>query len=59
MNENFIKRALQFCQYNSGELKKAQVAIEKVGGTHYPLMKLVDMYFWQIGFDKSRRVVQN
>jgi len=21
---------------------------------YYPLMKLVDMYFWQIGFDKRK-----
>jgi len=36
------------------------LATDKAGGLRYPLMKLVDMYFWQIGFEldgekKSRR----
>jgi len=22
-------------------------------GCHYPLMKLVDMYFWQLGYEKA------
>jgi len=24
-----------------------------MGGIRYPLMKLVDMYFWQIGYEKD------
>jgi len=55
LNPNFIEQVLDFCQRNLQELKKAQVAIEKIGGIRYPLMKLVDMYFWQIGFDRGRK----
>ena len=55
LNPNFIEQVLDFCQQNLRDLKKAQVAIEKIGGVRYPLMKLVDMYFWQIGFDRGIR----
>ncbi|MDX6558291.1 MAG: hypothetical protein QOF72_1340 [Blastocatellia bacterium] len=55
LNRNFIEQVLDFCQRNSRGLNKAQAAIEKTGGVRYPPMKLIDMYFWQIGFDISRR----
>ncbi len=55
LNPNFIEQVLGFCQKNLRDLNKAQVAIEKTGGVRYPLMKLVDMYFWQIGFDRGKR----
>ena len=28
--------------------------IKQNRGIHYPLMKLVDMYFWQIGYEEDR-----
>ena len=55
LNPSFIEQSLDSCLSNLRDLKKAQVAIEKAGGVRYPLMKLVDMYFWQIGFDRGRR----
>ena len=54
LNENFVDRVLQFCRDNLGELRKEQSMIEEAGGMRYPLMKLVDMYFWQSGFDLAR-----
>ncbi len=53
VNERFIKRVLRFCRENFVELKNEQARIEKSGGVYYPLMKLVDMYFWQIGYEKQ------
>ena len=50
LNANFVHRILQFCRDNLGELREEQSRIEGVGGMRYPLMKLVDMYFWQQGF---------
>ena len=55
LNRNFIESVLHFCQGNFRDLNNARVAIEKTGRVRYPLMKLVDMYFWQIGFDRARR----
>jgi hypothetical protein len=49
LNTNFVERLLYFCRDNLSELRQANVEIELIGGMRYPLMKLVDMYFWQIG----------
>lgn len=55
VNGRFIDRILAFCQTNLPDLQKEQAIIEQVGGIRYPLMKLVDMYFWQIGYEKDRK----
>jgi hypothetical protein len=46
-----VERILQFCVDRLEEFRDEQQAIERVGGIRYPLMKLVDMYFWQTGFE--------
>jgi len=51
LSSKFIERILQFSRANLLELREEQARIERVGGIRYPLMKLVDMYFWQIGFE--------
>jgi hypothetical protein len=51
VNKNFVGQALDFCLENLGDLRDEQQRIEYAGGMRYPLMKLVDMYFWQIGCD--------
>lgn len=51
LNSLFVERVLHFCLEHSSELREQQVLIEKAGGLRYPLMKLVDMYFWQIGYE--------
>jgi hypothetical protein len=42
-----------------GRMRVEQARIEAAGSVHYPLMKLADMYFWQVGYDaappKARR----
>jgi hypothetical protein len=38
---------------NLAQFEKAQIQIEKANGMKYPIMKLVDMYFWQLGEDVS------
>jgi hypothetical protein len=58
LNANFIGRVLNFCRDNLAELCSEQDAIERRGGMRYPLMKLVDMYFWQIGFERSKNTVE-
>jgi hypothetical protein len=49
LNAKFVERVLHFCRDNLRELHEEQARIERTGGMWYPLMKLVDMYFWQIG----------
>jgi len=50
VNSKFIERILSFCHRNLGELQAEQQMIERAGGIRYPLMKIADMHFWQIGF---------
>jgi hypothetical protein len=51
LNFPFVERILHFCTQHVAELRSEQARIKKSCGVHYPLMKLVDMYFWQIGYD--------
>ena len=45
------KRILQFCRDNLSKLRGEQERIERRSRVHYPIMKFVDMYFWQIGYE--------
>ena len=60
LNRLFVERMIQFCNECLPELRAEQARIEAAEGVRYPLMKLADMYFWQIGFDatppKARRL---
>jgi hypothetical protein len=49
LNDTFVSQILTFCRGNIGELPKEQARIKAASGVYYPLMKLVDMYFWQSG----------
>lgn len=51
LNQQFIERISDFCASNIDELSDVQKEIQDINGFHYPMMKLVDMYFWQIGYD--------
>ena len=49
LNIDFVDRVFKFCRKNSIDLAKAQMAVQRSTGIRYPFMKLVDMYFHQIG----------
>ena len=53
VNLPLVNRILEFVTRNRRELAETQATIFDRGGLRYPLMKLVDMYFWQLGFDQS------
>jgi hypothetical protein len=55
LNGLFVERVIQFCRDYSIELHREQARIRAAGGMHYPLMKLADMYFWQIGYEAAAR----
>jgi hypothetical protein len=42
---------LGFCRDHRAEFQHEQARIERDSGIRYPLMKLVDMYFWEIGYE--------
>lgn len=44
---------LEFANDNKQDIKAAQKLIKIKTGNHYPIMKIIDMYFWQIGYDKE------
>ena len=54
--EVFLGRMVAFCQEHLGELRAEQTEISARAGVYYPLMKLVDMYFWQLGFEGGAAV---
>lgn len=53
LNDTFVERVRGYCQANLADLRREQTNIEENGGVRYPLMKLVDMYFWQIGYEQD------
>jgi hypothetical protein len=52
-NGNFVDGVLRVCRENLPLLREEQTAIERASGIHYPLMKLVDMHFWQTGYERK------
>lgn len=59
LNASFVKRVLQFCLDYSEPLRQEQRRIARATQAHYPLMKLIDMYFWQIGYENDIAAVSS
>ena len=55
LNIKFIKNTLQFCIDHRPKLTEIQREIVDIDGRPYPFMKLVDMHFWQIGWEQEKR----
>jgi hypothetical protein len=53
LNRGFVEQVIKFCNERSQELRTEQARIEASSNVYYPLMKLADMYFWQVGYDAS------
>jgi hypothetical protein len=52
-NEFSLNELFNFIGNNKNEIRQAQNIILSKTQRHYPLMKILDMYFWQIGYDKD------
>ena len=50
---NSIKVLAEFYTQNLDEFKKIQAEIKNLIGYNYPPMKLIDMYFWTIGYKQG------
>lgn len=53
VNDKFIGRLLDFCLRRGDELHQERAKIMAKSGISYPIMKLVDMHFWQIGYENA------
>lgn len=51
LNQKFVESVIRYCHAHFDELVQVRAMVEKRRGVHYPLMKLLDMYFWQAGSD--------
>lgn len=54
INKKNLKNVIKYYQEHKNEFNKAQEYIYTKSNFYYPAMKLVDMYFWEIGFKKSK-----
>ena len=52
-NEASLNELFKFIDSNKKEIDQSQKFIKAKTQRHYPLMKILDMYFWQIGYDKE------
>ena len=52
-SKNSIKQLFIFLIHNKKTLVNIQKKIKSKNGVKYPLMKLIDSYFWLIGFDED------
>ncbi|OMP75282.1 hypothetical protein, partial [[Flexibacter] sp. ATCC 35208] len=52
-NKISLNELFNFIDKNRSDIDRAQLLIETKTPKHYPLMKILDMYFWQIGYDKD------
>ena len=52
-NEASLNELFNFIDKNKKEIDQVQKLITTKTQRHYPLMKILDMYFWQIGYDKD------
>jgi len=52
-NKASLNELFNFIDKNQNEVIQAQKLILSKTQIHYPQMKILDMYFWQIGYDKE------
>ncbi|MBS0645199.1 MAG: hypothetical protein JSR97_01225 [Verrucomicrobia bacterium] len=52
-NSDSLKELFSFINDNKAEIKKCQTLIQQKIQRHYPVMKVLDMYFWQVGYNKD------
>jgi hypothetical protein len=57
-NKESLDELFRFIGDNKEDIEAAQNDIKLKTGNHYPLMKIVDMYFWQIGFNKEAKQIK-
>lgn len=56
LNERFMHRILEFCSVHQADLRSAQSRIRSDSGMNYPMMKLADMFFWELGYERDKMI---
>lgn len=56
LNQKFVERILAFCFDHRDGLRAEQERINRAESVRYPLMKLADMYFWEVGREASEEL---
>jgi hypothetical protein len=51
MSKKFVALLQSFLRANKGVIEEQQNRIRSQRGVDYPVAKVVDMHFWQLGFD--------
>ena len=54
-NKEFLAGVIGFYREHETDFRDVQRDIEKQSKLQYPIMKLLDMYFWNIGFSLSKK----
>jgi hypothetical protein len=54
-NKDFLTGVIGFYREHETDFRDVQRDIEKQSKLQYPIMKLLDMYFWNIGFSLSKK----
>lgn len=55
LNSRNFSQMVNYCQKYQDSFRKAQKRISVHRGLHYPDIKVIDMYFWMLGFEKDGR----
>jgi len=50
LSKSNLKSVVGYYKKHQKDFDRVQIAIYENSNVHYPAMKLVDMYFWEIGF---------
>lgn len=58
LNKKNFKAVVNYYKDNEKEFLKAQKTVYEKSGIRYPAMKLVDMYFWEIGFQADKKKIE-
>ena len=53
INKKSIQNLIKFYKENKEIIDKISQKKKIINGINYPIMKIIDMYFWQIGFEKD------
>lgn len=56
-NEQSFRTLLSFAERHRSEIQHCQKLILESSGRHYPIMKIIDMFFWQIGYEEDLKKV--
>ena len=52
-NKKTINNLFDFIVQNEDEISKLQEKLMEIENIYYPKFKLIDMFFWQLGFNEK------